>query len=329
MKQRIAKTKKHVYITRTIPSPAVDLLKKYYTVRINIEDRGAHRRELKNAAREAHALLCLLTDRIDEEILAHAPNLRIVANMAVGYDNIDLKAATRHGIMATNTPGILTETTADLTWALILGTARRLVESDKYTRERKFSGWEPMLFLGSDVYGKTLGIMGFGRIGQAVARRANGFGMRVLYHDEMKAAASVEKKLQARHVSLNTLFRESDFVTMHVPLTAKTRHLIGAGELRRMKPTAFLFNTSRGPVIDERELVKALKQGMIAGAGLDVYEREPALARGLAELSNVVLLPHIGSASIETRTKMAMMAAENIVEALSGRKPPNLLNEVH
>ena len=319
---------KQVYITRTIPSPAVELLKKHYTVKINTEKRGAHRRELKKAVKEAHALLCLLTDRIDEEILANAPNLRIVANMAVGYDNIDLKAATRHGIMATNTPGILTETTADLTWALILGTARKLVESDKYTRERKFSGWEPMLFLGSDVYGKTLGVAGFGRIGQAVARRANGFGMRVIYHDERKVAASVEKRLRAKYVSLNTLLGESDFLSLHVPLTPKTRHLIGAGELKRMKPTAFLFNTSRGPVIDEKELVKALKKKMIAGAGLDVYEREPALARGLAQLSNVILLPHIGSASIETRTRMAMMAAENIVEALSGRKPPNLLNKM-
>jgi glyoxylate reductase len=326
--QGAKKMKERVYITRMIPSPAVEHLKAYYDVTMNTEDRGAYRRELKNAFKSANAVLCLLTDKINEELLSNAPNLRVVANMAVGYDNIDLKAASRHGIMATNTPGVLSETTADLTWALILSTARKIVESDQYTRDRKFSGWEPMLFMGADVYGKTLGIVGFGRIGQAVARRAAGFDMRVLYHDEMKVPRSAEKRLGATRVPLATLLRESDFVTLHVPLTGKTRHLIGESQLRRMKPTAFLINTSRGPVVNERELVKALRQGMIAGAGLDVYEKEPAMARGLTDLPNAVLLPHIGSASVETRTEMAMMAARNIVEALSGRKPPNLLNKV-
>lgn len=319
--------KARVYITRKIPSPAVELLKRHFDVTINAEDRNAYRREIKKAVKDAHALLCLLTDRIDEELLARAPNLRIVANMAVGYDNIDLGAATKHGVIATNTPGVLTETTADLAWALILGAARRLAEADAYTRERKFTGWEPMLFMGGDVYGKTLGIVGFGRIGRAVAKRASGFDITVLYHDATKAPASLEKKLKAKRVSLGRLLRESDFVTLHVPLSAGTRHLIGGEQLRMMKPTAYLINTSRGPVVDEKELVKSLKQGVVAGAGLDVYEREPALAKGLASLPNATLLPHIGSASIETRTKMALMAAENIVEALSGRKPPNLLNE--
>ena len=295
---------------------------------MNLEDRNAHRREIRNALKSAHALLCLLTDKIDESLLASAPNLRIVANMAVGFDNIDLEAASKHGIMATNTPGVLTDTTADLTWALILGAARRLAEADAYTRAAKFTGWEPMLFMGDDVYGRTLGVVGFGRIGRGVAKRAAGFDMTVLYCDATAAPATVEKKLRALRVSLKRLLRESDFISLHVPLTPKTRHLIGAEQLQAMKPSAYLVNTSRGPVVDEKELAKALRGGVIAGAGLDVYEREPALARGLASLPNVTLLPHIGSASIETRTKMAVIAAENIIEALSGRKPPNLLNEV-
>ncbi len=319
--------KEHVYITRRIPSLAVDLLKKYFDVSMNMESRDARRSEIKAALKKARALLSLLTDRIDEELLSRAPKLRIVANMAVGFDNIDLKAATKYGVLATNTPGVLTETTADLAWALILGVARRLAEADAYTREGMYKGWGPMLFMGGDVYGKTLGVVGFGRIGRSVARRAVGFDMKVLYSDATAAPASVEKRLKARRVPIGKLLRQSDFVTLHVPLTARTRHLIGAEQLRMMKPTAYIVNTSRGPVIDEKELVKALRQGVIAGAGLDVFEREPALARGLASLPNATLLPHIGSASIETRTKMALIAAENIIEALSGRKPPNLLNE--
>ena len=321
-------SKKSVYITRTIPAPAMEILRKHFKVTMNAEDRNAHRGEIKKALKEAHALLCLLTDPIDEELLENAPNLRIVANMAVGFNNIDLKAATKHGVMATNTPGVLTETTADLAWALILAVARRLVEADTFTRDGEFPGWEPMAFLGGDIFGKTLGVVGFGRIGQAVARRAAGFGMRVLYSDESRASASVEKRHKAERVSLRKLLSVSDFISLHVPLTRTTRHLIGPEQLKRMKPTAYLVNTSRGPVVDEKALVKALRQREIAGAGLDVYEKEPALARGLDKLANVVLLPHIGSASVETRTKMAVMAAENIVRALSGRKPPNLLNSV-
>jgi glyoxylate reductase len=295
---------------------------------MNTRNRNATRTELKRAVKSAHALLCLLTDRIDEELLSGAPHLQIVANMAVGYDNIDLAAATKHGIMATNTPGVLTETTADLAWALILGVARRIAEADAYTRRGEYSGWEPMLFLGSDVHGKTLGVVGFGRIGRAVARRATGFGMNVLYHDAVKASASVERQLRARRVTLKKLLRESDYITLHVPLTKNTRHIIGADELAIMKPTAYLINTSRGLVVDEPALVRALKKGTIAGAGLDVYEREPSLAKGLAAQRNAILLPHIGSASTETRAKMALMAAENILAAFSGRRPPNLLNDI-
>ncbi len=320
-----SETRKIIYITRKIPAPAIELLKKNFDVRMNTENRNARRSEIKRALKDAHALLCLLTDPIDDELLASAPNLKIVANMAVGFDNIDLKAAARRKIKVTNTPGVLTETTADLAWALILGVARRLVEADQFTRKGKFTGWEPMLFLGGDVYGKTLGIVGFGRIGQAVARRALGFGMKVLYADEVNAPDSLERKLRARRVSLDELLRESDFVTLHVLLTEDTRGLIGGKQLAMMKPSAYLINTSRGPVVDEKALIDALKKGAIAGAGLDVYEQEPKLARGLINLPNVVLLPHIGSASIETRTKMALMAAENIIATLSGKMPPNLV----
>jgi glyoxylate reductase len=320
-----SETRKIIYITRKIPAPAIELLKKNFDVRMNTENRNARRSEIKRALKDAHALLCLLTDPIDDELLASAPNLKIVANMAVGFDNIDLKAAARRKIKVTNTPGVLTETTADLAWALILGVARRLVEADQFTRKGKFTGWEPMLFLGGDVYGKTLGIVGFGRIGQAVARRALGFGMKVLYADEVNAPDSLERKLSARRVSLDELLRESDFVTLHVLLTEDTRGLIGKKQLAMMKPSAYLINTSRGPVVDEKALIDALKKGAIAGAGLDVYEQEPKLARGLINLPNVVLLPHIGSASIETRTKMALMAAENIIATLSGKMPPNLV----
>jgi len=219
--------KNSVYVTRKIPSPAVDLLRKHFDVTMNAEDRNARRSEITGALKKAHGLLCLLTDRIDDKLFANAPNLRIVANMAVGYDNIDLKAATKNGIMATNTPGILTETTADLTWALILGATRKLAEADAYTREGRFSGWEPMLLLGGDVHGKTLGVVGFGRIGRSVARRAVGFDMRVLYHDAAAVSASIERKLRAQKVTLRKLLRESDIVTLHVPLTRGTRHLIG------------------------------------------------------------------------------------------------------
>jgi glyoxylate reductase len=317
-----------VFITKRIPEAAVELLREHFDVNMNLEDRNLRSGELKKAIREVDAVLCLLTDKIDEGVLSGAPNLRVVANMAVGYDNIDLKAAASRGIMVTNTPGVLTETTADLAWALIMGIARRIVESDRYTREGKFSGWEPMLFLGNDVYEKTLGIIGFGRIGQAVARRASGFKMKNLFYDETNVSPAIQKKLKARYVALETLLKEADFVTVHVPLTETTRHLIGREQLHMMKRTAYLINTSRGPVVDEEELARALKEKLIAGAALDVYEREPRLAAGLKSLPNVILLPHIGSASVETRTKMALMAARNIIKALSGKRPPNLVDGI-
>ena len=250
----------------------------------------------------------------------------MIANFGVGFEHIDLEAATRRGIPVTNTPGVLTETTADLAFALILATARRVVAGDQRVRQGKFQYWAPLLFLGQEVNGKTLGIIGMGRIGQAVARRAAGFGMKLLYHSRTRLAPAEEQSLGVSLQPLETLLREADFVTLHVPLTPHTRHLIGSRELELMKNSAYLINTARGPVVDEAALVAALRQGRIRGAGLDVYEKEPELSPGLADLENVVLLPHVGSATVETRTRMALMAAENLLAGLRGDPPPNCLN---
>ena len=255
-----------------------------------------------------------------------APALKVIANYGVGFEHIDLDAATRRGIPVTNTPGVLTETTADLAFALILATARRVVAGDQRVRQGKFQYWAPLLFLGQEVNGKTLGIIGMGRIGKAVARRAAGFGMKLLYHSRTRLSPLEEQELGASLQPLETLLREADFVTLHVPLTPHTRHLIGSRELELMKDSAFLINTARGPVVDEAALVAALRQGQIRGAGLDVYEKEPELSPGLADLENVVLLPHLGSATVETRTRMAVMAAENLLAGLRGDPPPNCLN---
>jgi glyoxylate reductase len=270
--------------------------------------------------------ITLLTDIISDAVLAKCPDLKIVSNVAVGFNNLDVKAATRRGVMMTNTPGVLDETTADLTWCLILAASRGLIEADRYFRSGRWKGWGLMQFLGRDVHGKTLGICGLGRIGTRVAERARGFGMRILYTGRTRATEEVERELGAVFVDRRTLLRESDVVTLHVPLTAETTHYLSTAELKLMKPTAVLVNTSRGPVVDEKALVRALTEGWIAGAGLDVYEREPKPAPGLTRLRNVVLAPHIGSASMETRLKMSNMAVENCLAALTGRRPPNLLN---
>lgn len=272
-------------------------------------------------------LLCLLTDTIDKEVMDANSNLKIISNCAVGYNNIDIEKATKRKIMVTNTPGVLTDTTADLTWALLMSIARRIVEADKFTRKGKFSGWVPMLFLGSDVHHATLGIIGLGRIGRVVAKRAKGFEMRVLYTDVKRASREIEDELRVEFVSLDELFSSSDFVTIHVPLLPETRHLIGEKELRMMKKSAYLINVARGPLVDEKALVRSLKNKWIAGAALDVYEDEPDLAPGYLKLDNVIIVPHIGSASITTRTKMAMMAATNLVAGLNGKVLPNLLNK--
>lgn len=316
-----------VFVTRKLPDPALELLRKNYkSLEINEENRALTKEELKKAFSENDGVLCLLTDSVDSGVLERAEKLKIVANYAVGYNNIDVKECTRRGILVTNTPGVLTETTADLAWALLMSVARRIVESDRYVRADKFVGWEPMLFLGRDIFGKTLGIIGMGRIGYAVAKRATGFGMKVLYADNKTLDAELEKTVNAERAELDRLLKESDFISVHVPLDGSTKHLIGEKEFGMMKNTAVLINTSRGPVIDENALVKALKDNVIAGAGLDVYEEEPKLAHGLKELNNTVIVPHIGSATVETRTKMAMMAAENLIAGLEGELPPNCVN---
>jgi len=315
-----------VLVTRRIPDPALDLLMKECEVEINEEDRVLDKEEIIRRVRDKNALLCMLTDHIDTQVMDEGRNLQVIANNAVGYDNIDVAAATARRIPITNTPGVLTDTTADLTWALLMAVARRIAEADRFVREGKFKSWSPMLLLGHDIHRKTLGIVGFGRIGFAVARRAVGFKMCILYSDVQKANASLEEETGAQYVSLEILLRESDFVTLHVPLNPGTIHLIGEKQFKMMKKTAYLINTSRGPVIDEKALVKALKNDDIAGAGLDVYEKEPQITPELLKLNNVVLLPHIGSASWETRTQMALMAAENVLAVLRGLTPPNLVN---
>jgi glyoxylate reductase len=271
--------------------------------------------------------ITLLTDRVDDELLdAAGADLAIVANFAVGFDNIDLEACTRHGVMATNTPGVLTETTADTAWALMMAAARRVPEGDRFLRSRTPWTWGPLMMLGQDIHGKTLGIVGFGRIGQALARRAKGFGMRVLFHDAYPPPDDVVQELGASASELDDLLATSDFVSIHVNLTPETRHMIDAGALAKMKPSAVLVNTSRGPVIDEAALADALEGGVIFAAGLDVFEREPEVHAKLLDLDNAVVIPHLGSATVETRDAMGLLAADNLIAALEGRRPPNLLN---
>lgn len=316
-----------VFVTRKILEEGLNMLRERYDVEVSDYDGVIPREMLLEKVKGVDALLSLLTDKIDAEVMdAAGPNLKIIANYAVGYNNIDVEEATKRGIMVTNTPGVLTETTADFAWTLLMAVARRIVEADKFVREGKFRGWEPMLLLGTDVFGATLGIVGFGRIGQAMARRALGFNMRVLYYDNSKVDEQIEKELKATFVDLPTLLKESDFVTLHVPLTKQTHHLIGEKELKMMKKDAYLINTARGPVVDEKALVKALKEGWIKGAALDVFENEPEIEPELLKLDNVVLAPHIASASYATRSKMSVMVAENIIKALNGEVPPNLVN---
>jgi glyoxylate reductase len=293
-------------------------------VEMNPEDRTLSVEELCRAVRGRHAVVCLLTDAIGAQVLNTAKECKIFANMAVGYNNIDVAAATERGILVTNTPGVLTECTADLTWALILATARRVVEGDWEMRSGRFPGWGPMYMLGGEVSGATLGLIGPGRIATAVGRRAVGFGMPLLYHG--RRASEGLDGLGARRVGFEELLARSDFVSLHLPLTPETRHLIDARALARMQRGAYLINTSRGPVVDESALVEALCSGVIAGAGLDVYEDEPRMVKGLAACRNAVLLPHLGSATWATRGAMSRMAATNVEAVLMGRRPPNLVN---
>lgn len=309
--------KPSIYVTRALPKAGLDKLYDYFNVSINSEDRVLTKSELINNIFDKDALLCLLTDPIDKDVIAAGNRLKVISNYAVGYNNIDILEAAKRNIPVCITPGILTNATADLTFALILAITRRIVESDKFTRQGLFTGWGPNLFLGIDLAQKTLGIIGMGRIGQAVAKRAQGFEMNVIYHsrNERKSLSGTQS------VSLDELLKTSDIISLHTPLTPETHHLIGEKELGKMKKTAYLINTTRGSVIDEHALLIALKNHKIAGAGLDVYEQEPLITPGLIELENVVLLPHIGSATIETRTKMALLAAENAIAIMEGKKP--------
>lgn len=315
-----------VLVTGRLPEVVISLLERDREVTARKVDSPMPRAELLEKIRDKDGLLCTITDRIDDELLDQAPRLRMIANCGVGYDNIDLAAATARGIWVSNTPGVLTDATADVTWALILAVARRVVEGDARVRAGEFTHWAPLLFLGTEVTGKTLGIVGLGEIGKAVARRARAFAMPVLYHNRNRIPEHEEKELGVEYVDLKTLLSESDFVSLHVTLNAQTKHLIAAEELKLMKPTSFLINVARGPVVDENALVLALRDGGIAGAGLDVYENEPNLAAGLSALPNAVLLPHAGSATVETRTRMGMLAAENLLKGLKGTPPPNCLN---
>lgn len=326
MAKSSANKKPLVFITRPIPQPGIDLIKKYARVKLRKTDSWISRKELLAGVKDADILLPILTDPIDAKVMDAAPNLKLIANYGAGYNNIDVEAATERGIMVTNTPGVLTDTTAESTMALMLSLAHRVAESERVMRDGKYPGWGPMLYLGSQLSGKTLGIVGMGRIGTRVAEMAyHGFGMNILYHTQHKER-DVEHTLSAKKVTLPTLLKKSDFVSLHVPLTDGTTHMIGTKELRMMKKEAYLINTARGPVIDEKALVSALKKKTIAGAALDVYENEPKMAPGLAKLHNAVLTPHIASATIETRTAMSMLAAKN-VRAFAQRKPlPALVN---
>ena len=316
-----------VLVTGKLPDEIISMIRKEHEVVVNERMRPMPREEIIDQVADVEGLLCMVTDRIDDELMDKAPNLRMIANYGVGYDNIDIAAATARGIWVSNTPGVLTDATADVAFALIMAIARRVVEGDRMTRAGAFKFWAPLHFLGSDVSGKTLGIIGLGHIGKALAKRARGFDMPILYHNRRRIDPDTERELGAAYADLKTLLAESDFVSLHVTLNEQTRHLIGSRELRLMKPTAYLINASRGPVVDEQALVDELKAGTIAGAGLDVYENEPAVTPGLIELNNVVLLPHVGSDTRETRTAMARLATENLLAGLAGIKPPNCLND--
>ena len=314
-----------VFVTHPLYPDAQALLQAACDCEFWAKEERPPKDEFFGRLKDKEGLVCLLTERVGDDTLRAAPKLRIVANVAVGYDNVDVPACTRRGVVVTNTPGILDETTADFAWTLMLAVARRVVEADQYVRAGNWKGWSFDQYCGTDVWGKTLGIVGFGRIGQAVARRALGFSMKVIYNSRKRAAPKIEKQLNAEYRDMNALLAESDFISLHVPLNGDTRQLIDAPKFYRMKPTAFLINTSRGPVVDEAALVHALEAKKIAGAGLDVFEQEPFVHPGLKR-PNVVLAPHLGSASLETRGKMALTAAENIAAFFRGQRPPNALN---
>jgi len=313
--------KQRVYLTRRIPEPGINILRKQgYKLVINPLDKPVPKQTLIREVENADAILCMLSDRIDREVIDAGRNLKVISAYAVGIDNIDVAYATKKGITVTNTPGVLTEATAEVTWALLFACARRVAEADRYVRAGRFKVWGPTLLLGRLIGGKTLGIIGAGRIGQSVGQKARAFGMNVMYFNRSKESG-FEKETSAQRVDLKTLLKKSDFITLHLPLTKDTRYFIGLKELRMMKRTAYFINVARGPIVREADLVQALKHNLIAGVGLDVYENEPKVHPGLLKLDNVVLLPHLGSATVESRTRMAEIAAENIVAVLQGKQP--------
>ena len=312
-----------VTVTNIFPQVALDKLSSECDLKIN--RTSLTKEELKQKVSGSDAVISYLTDRIDQDIIDRGTKLKIIANYGAGFNNIDVTYASERGIWVTNTPNVLHETTADLTWAMILGTARRIIPADRYTRESKFQGWSAQLFLGGDVYEKTLGIIGLGEIGRSVARRAIGFNMRTLYYQRNRLPEEEEKKLNVEYAVFEKVLRESDFLTLHVPLTEETEYMIGNDEITLMKKTAYLIHTARGKVIDDYALVTALREDRLAGAALDVYEDEPELTEGMKELDNLMILPHIGSASFETRDKMALLVADNILDALEGKTPRSLV----
>ena len=315
--------KPKILVTRKILPEALSYLREHVDLEIGAESRNLSKEELIDKIRDKKGVLALLVDHIDKQVMDAAPELKIISNCAVGYNNIDVEYALQKDILVTNTPGVLTDTTADLTWALILAVARRIPEADRFTRKKQYSGWELELFLGKAITGKCLGVIGMGRIGKHVALRARGFRMKTIYFDPHRLNEEEEKRLNAEFVPFDEVLDSADILTLHTTLTEKTFHMISTGELSRMKDSAILINVSRGPVVDEKALASALEKGSIWGAGLDVYEREPEIENRLLTMDNVVLLPHIGSASYETRLKMAMMASTNLVQGVTGQKPDN------
>ncbi len=318
--------KPKIVITREIFDDVIDYLKQHCDVDANQADVPCTPDALAAKLAGSDGLMCALTDKVDAALVARAPGLKVVANIAVGYNNIDVPACTARGIKVTNTPGVLDDSTADLAFALMLATARRITEVESYIRNGEWTGWKLKQWLGVDVHHATLGIIGMGRIGQAIARRAAGFDMNVIYHNRKRAAPEIEQRARARYASMDELLAQADFVVLQMPYSPDTHHLIGAAQLAKMKPSAILINSTRGGVVDDKALVHALKSGVIRAAGLDVYEGEPKLDPGFLELKNVVLAPHIGSSTEATRRAMAMCAAKNLVAALSGQAPPNCVN---
>lgn len=319
--------KPKVYVTREFPERGLNMIRKHFDIEVWREYAPPPKKIIMEKAKDVDGLATLLSDKIDGEVFDAAPKLKIVSQMAVGFDNIDISEATKRGIYVTNTPEVLTDTTADFAWTLLMAVARRVVEADKYVRTGQWKvGWHPSMMSGRDAYGATIGIVGAGRIGYAVAKRATGFSMKILFYDVIPRP-EMEKDFGAKKVDLDQLLKESDFVTIHVPLMKETHHLISEQKLRMMRKTAYLINNSRGPVVDEKALYKALKEGWIAGAGLDVFEQEPTpVDNPLLRFDNVVVAPHISSASLETRSRMAEMVGENLVAFFEGKKPPNLVN---